>query len=114
MSGLRSCPFCGGEAKLKHDHRWPYGCDRAIDACIVVCTNMDCNIYDADGVYYRTEAEAVKAWNTRTERTCHETTIDKFFRGCDSCGYMWEVFYGIGKRECPNYCPNCGAKVVKE
>ena len=45
------------------------------------------------------------------ERTCRETTIDKFFNGCDSCGYMWQFFYSIGKRERPNYCPNCGRKV---
>ena len=54
------------------------------------------------------------AWNSRAERTCRETTIDKFFNGCDSCGYMWQFFYSIGKRERPNYCPNCGCKVVGE
>lgn len=100
MNELKPCPFCGGGAYVSElrDGMW-----RAI------C--MSCN---ASGNNYFTEAEAVKAWNTRIERTCHETTIDKFFRGCDSCGYMWEVFYGIGKRERPNYCPNCGAKVASE
>ena len=47
-------------------------------------------------------------------RKCHETTIDKFFRGCSECGYMWEYMYRIGRRVGPNYCPNCGAEVVSE
>jgi hypothetical protein len=44
--------------------------------------------------------------------TCHEVMIDCFFRGCGECGYMWEYMYSIGKRVRPNYCPNCGRKVV--
>ena len=46
--------------------------------------------------------------------TCHETMIDRFFRGCSECGYMWEYMYGIGRCQRPNYCPNCGRKVVDD
>lgn len=58
-----------------------------------------------------TSAQAIAA--TLGDGTCHETMIDKFFRGCSECGYMWEYMYGIGSRTRPNYCPNCGAKVVE-
>lgn len=47
------------------------------------------------------------------DRTCEETEIEKFFRGCSNCGYMWEYMYGIGHRVGPNFCPCCGAKVRK-
>lgn len=46
--------------------------------------------------------------------TCHEAMIDRFFRGCSECGYMWEFMYGIGRRERPNYCPNCGRRVIDD
>ena len=46
--------------------------------------------------------------------TCHEVMIDRFFRGCGECGYMWEYMYGIGKRVHPNFCHNCGRKVVDD
>jgi hypothetical protein len=45
--------------------------------------------------------------------TCHEAIIDNHWRGCDSCGYIWEFMYGIGKCERPRYCPNCGREVVE-
>lgn len=45
--------------------------------------------------------------------TCHETMIDRFFRGCSECGYIWEFMYGIGNCVRPNYCPNCGKRVVE-
>lgn len=113
MSELKRCPFCGGEAKAFQHGDVGY---------VVQCRR--CGMWNA-GYHaewshitedefsgFVDEESAIAAWNARAERTCHETTIDKFFRGCDSCGWMWEVFYGIGKRERPNYCPNCGAKVV--
>ena len=48
------------------------------------------------------------------ERTCHEVLVNKHWRGCSECAYKWEFMYGIGKCERPNYCPDCGAKVVDE
>lgn len=55
--------------------------------------------------------KAIAAWNTRAERTCEN--VDKFasdgFFICGNCGF------GDNAIELtPNYCPNCGAKVVGE
>lgn len=107
MTDLLPCPFCGGtDIELSH---YPTYDVAHPDVYEILCP--DCGGRGGEGW---TEAEAIAAWNTRAERTCRETTIDEFFSGCDSCGYMWHFFYGIGKRERPNYCPNCGAKVVGE
>ena len=106
MSELLPCPFCGGE-DVEIDHASTYDVHHP-DVYEVHCP--DCGGRSGEGW---TEDEAIAAWNTRAERTCHETMIDKFFHGCDSCGYMWEVFYSFGKKQRPNYCPYCGAKVVE-
>lgn len=63
---LKKCPFCGKEAKITTSRRWPRHLDHAIIAFSVVCTNIDCIIYNADNQYYETELEAVAEWNTRT------------------------------------------------
>ena len=44
--------------------------------------------------------------------TCKEVKIDRYWRGCGECGYIWEYMYAIGKCARPNFCPNCGAKVM--
>ena len=43
--------------------------------------------------------------------TCREVKIDRYWRGCGECGYVWEFMYGIDKCERPRYCPNCGRRV---
>lgn len=60
--------------------------------------------------YEVTPAQAIDA--TLGRGTCHETVIDHYWRGCGSCGYIWEFMYGIGKCERPHYCPNCGRRCV--
>lgn len=97
---LLPCPFCGGVPEMM----------TSSDGF----TSIGCMGHSVFGVMIQagTEAEAVEDWNTRAERTCREVMVDKFFRGCSECGYMWEYMYGIGKRVRPNYCPNCGAWVV--
>lgn len=80
---LRPCPFCGGEAAVKTDRRWPDGCgDSPVEAHEAVCQNMDCIIYGADSVYYLTEAEAIAAWNMRAADK-PETFHDEFY-DCES------------------------------
>lgn len=123
---LKSCPFCGGEAHIAENVGY-----RGDIAYTVNCNAVYGCIASDSGLWYSSREAAVEAWNTRAddyrqaaeywqrmyeeafaERTCHEVMVDRFFRGCSECGYMWEYMYGIGKRERPNYCPNCGAKVV--
>jgi len=59
--------------------------------------------------YGLTPQQAIDA--TLGRGTCRETIIDHYWRGCGSCGYIWEFMYGIGKCERPRYCPNCGRRV---
>lgn len=60
MDTLKPCPFCGGEARMMKQHRWWVSCQECI--CDLGFEGMD-----ERGCYghYDTEAEAVKAWNTR-------------------------------------------------
>ena len=98
MTKLKSCPFCGGEAKMVCDVTCGYELFR------VFCTNCR-----AQANYGWLEAEAVELWNTRAERTTTMTTDadSQNWYSCDSCdadGYAATI---------PNFCPNCGAKVVE-
>lgn len=67
MTELKSCPFCGKMPIIKSDNRYPRPeCER-VTAYEVICNNYDCIIYNADNKYYRTEEEAIMAWNRRAE-----------------------------------------------
>ena len=104
---LKPCPFCqdGGELFINGG---------------VGCRWVECSSCGCDGPAYETEAEAIEAWNTRAELTCHNTADgDSFFR-CSECGCcvltedeqgqtIWRDRKPLGV----SYCPNCGAKVVK-
>lgn len=72
-----------------------------------------------------TEKEAAEAWNTRAERTCRVVPMDaagkppyrkgdlilnELTDGCSKCGYPFDTLnHGV-----PNYCSNCGAKVIHD
>ena len=62
---LKPCPFCGGEAKLKQDIRYPRPACKPKEAFEVVCQNWDCIIGFVDEHYKLTAKEAVEAWNRR-------------------------------------------------
>lgn len=116
MSGnkpdLLPCPFCGGEALnvewvTLHDERgWA-----------VACKNPEC-LMNQGARILRTEAEAAEAWNRRAERTCKVTYeySGKQFPHCIhvkelSCGHEFRYYE---PSYVPNFCPECGAKVVEE
>lgn len=67
----------------------------------VGCMNCHIRLYKIGYKRFYTEAEAIAAWNARPEQTC------KNIHGhCSECG---SIMY-----DAPNYCSNCGAKVVGE
>lgn len=57
---LKSCPFCGGEAKvIKQNHR------EYRPTYYVRCTTLDCKV---ETPQKRSEAKAIKAWNRRSNK----------------------------------------------
>lgn len=98
---LKPCPFCGGKAYIGQakDGEWH----------INTLCGVDKPAYHSAFVIADTEAEAVEAWNTRAERTCkQERLFNLVKRECDGNRYEWHG------DKLPNYCPNCGAKVVQQ
>ena len=115
MSELKPCPFCGGEARISSDYSSELGKTRW-------WLWHECCEHDGESrgygsalfpwfetPWYDTEQEAVDAWNTRAERTCKQKRLFNLMsRECDGEYYEWHG------EEKPNYCPNCGAKVVEQ
>lgn len=110
MSELLPCPFCGGEAHCEKSLRLHIG-----ECWRVGCKTKGCIGWILESVLYVSEQMAVDKWNERAdehaELTCHveETYQDELWDAvCTllSCGHeAWECT--------PNFCPECGAKVVK-
>ena len=177
MSELLPCPFCGGEANVIDHHN--------DDGSVSVgCNNDTCLGFSGLGWLYKTEAEAIAAWNSRAAmefdnwfylpkpkepivevtETTHawngmKVKTDVFYQVQEQAVINWakeldehiikricEVWNSRAERTCkqeergwgtegdharvwltcghdcmvptvqdlPNYCPNCGAKVVGE
>ena len=61
---LKPCPFCGSDAELKTDIRYPRPMCQPKRAYEVFCTNYDCIIGGVDERYYTNKEKAIKAWNS--------------------------------------------------
>lgn len=109
---LKPCPFCGGEAELRFFNNGSSFSYR------VECLNCTAMVgrrfaeYSTNRTFwFGIKQEAIEAWNQRAERTCDDIGYDSFV--CSKCGfdcYVNSKQYGL----CiPDYCPECGAKVVE-
>lgn len=115
MPELKPCPFCGEKAEImEYSDRFQCG-----------CKDEDCIAWVEEMRVYLTRSEAIKDWNTRAERTCRVVPMDaagnppyrkgdlilnELTDGCSKCGYPFDTLnHGV-----PNYCSNCGAKVIHD
>ncbi len=100
---LLPCPFCGGEANIIDHHN--------DDGSVSVgCNNDTCLGFSGLGWLYKTEAEAISAWNTRAELgsgTCRDVSANPLRFECSECG-------GLSIEIAPRFCPCCGREVVFE
>lgn len=114
MMELEPCPFCGGKPYFYHDYSSESGDWYTID-----CLNENCPMFHQRGAWdtvnvttgwRKTEDEAVKAWNTRWERTCNliPTPYREYTSGyeykCSVCGFLMT--------DHDSYCSECGARRV--
>lgn len=138
MSELKPCPFCGGTAKLSVYYDF-YRVHCNNDDCIAGLSVTD--VYEGHGRWYKNISEARTVWNTRAddyrqaaeywqrmyeeafaERTCQIIGFDDGVdEGIDGEWHQYaEPQYDLScghssqGTEAPNYCPNCGRKVVSE
>lgn len=111
---IKPCPFCGGEARLTYstdNHRQPY----------VTCDTPKCPGCNTYAWHYRTEAEAIEAWNRRVVTDTNDGSKERnkgewikvghWGRSykCNQCGNYLD-FDGVNAgRGDANFCPNCGA-----
>lgn len=115
---LRECPFCGGEAD---EYEGDYGNGIYCMQCgAMVGEPIHLGFNVAERVRYE---QAIEAWNTRAERTCHaELNDSRNAVICSECGssellrdwcemMTWQGDTRIASFTTYNYCPNCGARV---
>lgn len=97
---LKPCPFCGSEARFEVDGERGWIC----------CSNEDCTAWDTE--IFSTTDEAIKAWNTRAEKTCHNKSKFSDCFECSECDFYTEDAAGLLIGELFKRCPVCEAKVI--
>ncbi len=104
MTELKPCPCCGPKAFIipstKYELLAPTHCWMAELRC------RECGLNISRSAATEKEAlhEAIGAWNTRSERTCH-VVIEDECPTCSECGEDIDHSFVA--------CPYCGAKVVE-
>ena len=104
MNKLKPCPFCGGTAKKVYKSSGQ-------------TIHIECEQCRAQFPKSTNENAFDEAWNSRVERTCElngtiswewHTTSTTFYTHSLSCGHNITTT----EPQPPNYCEECGARVV--
>lgn len=108
---LLPCPFCGGEAYIAEMDVRFISCGQKEYETVIKCEDCGASI---ESEVYRKDRIA-EAWNTRTERTCRmeyneKASGDEIY---PTEAYTCSLCRCVTLDGKPNYCPNCGAKVVE-
>lgn len=102
---LLPCPFCGGRAEKDHILRKIFfdSDEHPSDGHYTYCTGIRCPFFGSYSRYYRTEQEAILAWNTRPDPPvgrCGECA--HWYKGhCTSSGPC-----AAEETDADFYCPN--------
>lgn len=108
MSELRECPRCMGSVSLQRFNVHP-----SLKARIICSCGIEMRASKRDSV-----EDLIERWNTRAERTCENASMKSDQWLCSECGGNYDIAnIDLDPDEdsgIPNYCPNCGAKVVSE
>lgn len=101
---LKPCPFCGGSEIYAEEYEHHPGAMRWRVFCAGCMAGVDTGTRQSMW-------QAVQDWNRRAERTCRNLNPPscRDFE-CSECGESSEFTPGF----MPNYCPNCGARVIEE
>ena len=86
MPELLPCPFCGGEAALKHMVSCHILIKMDVIEYYVSHDSADCPVGCIETGFYDTKQEAIAAWNTR-----HEKTDKRTKKTCESLEIELEV-----------------------
>lgn len=114
---LKPCPFCGEKVAWREYSLFAKRI--AIEKGLPLVPMIRCEscgamvsfdpIEDPEPNYKKEAAGTL--WNNRCERTCNAEQIP-YTPGCYE-GYRCSVCHCIEfESDKPNYCPNCGAKVI--
>lgn len=112
---LLCCPFCGQPARWQDDPL-PSGLRYGVG-----CSNEGCLVWTGYGVkLFKTEQEAIDAWNERANPTCHKLpssgdkvcTVTHVKSGMSmEFGYWKCSACGCENFEGARYCMSCGCEV---
>ena len=94
---LLPCPFCGKTPRILYQGRF----------CTIMHKNCAAGL-DIVGTFDR-EDKAIKAWNTRYQKTCKPICRDYkeyVAHYCSNCGKF--LHFNIEEQ---NYCYNCGVEI---